>query len=47
MTEETVKEIFGAGPNMTGKRLGMTEGKRAEYDCKGKKSEDNKAAKRQ
>lgn len=34
-------------PNMTGKRLGMTEGKRTEYNCKGKKSEDNKAVKRQ
>ena len=29
------------------KSLRMTEGKRAEYDCKGKKSEDNKAVKRQ
>ena len=30
---------------MTGKRLGMTEGKRAEYDCKGKKSEDDRGKK--
>ena len=32
---------------MRGKRPRITEGKKAEYDCKGKKSEDNKAVKRQ
>ncbi|MBD9239953.1 MAG: hypothetical protein EGQ57_05515 [Alphaproteobacteria bacterium] len=39
--------VIKTSPNMTGKRLGMTEGKRTEYNCKGKKSEDNKAVKRQ